>query len=213
MNPEELIGMRSEDLTEDERQSLASLLDASPEAREEAGFADTLGAILRDLAEDEGGPTLEQLTSPRAANGRWLWGAAALMAASFLGFLLLPGGEDVRSRGAPALPAGSVSLAGVASGPGGVRPIEDGRVRANERVVFWVTARVPGSVVISEVGTGVIHPTSGVWEVAAGEHTPGGASPLSWRPDDSERVHAYRVELCDADGACQWDTLQLIWEL
>jgi hypothetical protein len=66
--------------------------------------------------------------------------------------------------------------------------------------------------VITEDGTGTIFPTSGTWQVDAGEHAPGEQQPLTWRPDDDGGAHAYRVELCSADGACISDTLNLHWE-
>ena len=210
MNPEELIGMRSEDLSEAERDALAVLLQDSPEASRYAEFANEMSDILLGLAEEEGGPSLEDIRVPRRAN-RWIWGAAGLLAASALAWLAMPV-DEVRSRGAGALPAGSVVLNAVAEGPEGLRPISDGRVAADERVVFWVTARVPGAIVITEDGSGAVFPTSGTWQVDAGEHAPGGQQPLTWRPDDNGGNHAYLVELCDANGACAADTLNLAWD-
>ena len=202
-DPLERVGLRPEDLTPDERSALAAQVAGDPEAAADHALAEELTALLP--ASVEGAPPLSAIRPRR----RWqapAMGVALAMAAAGLLAVLPAGDGPLRDRGTSTAGV-PVSLGAVAEGPSGTRKLRDGdRVRADERVVFWVDTSAPGDLVLYENGRSIV----GDWSVGAGAHAVGGPTPQSWRPDEGLGPMTYRVERCGPP--CVDATLRLVWE-
>lgn len=177
-----------------------------------------LREAIRELP-GTGGPSFEALlarleqrapeTTPAPANRSLAWLAIpGLLAAAVAAFALLPT-EGVRDRGTATAPA--VHLEAVAESARGVRALRSGdRVAADERVVFRVSTDGPGHLDLHAGAEPIL-----VGPVEAGQHVPGGASPLSWRPDGALRSRRIEATLCPAAterAGCRTDALELWFE-
>lgn len=227
---EELVYLRPEHLTAEEREARAALLAESADARRIAAELDQLRNDLDDLTDE--GPPIERLFArlaegdddveaepaaapdpiPPANNSRyWIGLVVAVAAVLLLVPLLRP--DPYRNKGEGVVTA-RVTLEAVAEGPTGNRPLSAGAlVRPDERVVFFVTATEPGVLRLTEGTTDLL---GAAWRVDAGRHAPGGDPPLSYRPDTPIDGATYGVEWCPdsaafGTSACVSDGMALQW--
>lgn len=162
-------------------------------------LADRLARELPASAHLDGGPTLAQV---RARSRRRRWRppvvAAGLAVAATALFALDMAPPTSRDRGTAGLPDGAVALEAFAEGPDGVRALTGGSptVAPDERVLFRLRAARPGHLALREGSDDgapwVLPPTA----VGAGHHTPGGATPHTWRPDQPLDTATYQALLC-----------------
>jgi hypothetical protein len=205
-------GLRNTDLTAGERARLEQ--DPTLEAAHQADLA-----LGRELAQLRAPPSslvaADILTAGRRpANqptGVFMVSLLAIAAAAALAILVPTGATRDRTTAAGA--PGDVHLEAVVEGPEGNRAVVTGELMTRgERLVFRIRTGASGILTLEEVGTGTIYPRGeSVWEVSSGEHVPGGASPLAWRPDTGSGDRIYRVSLCNSAGACATDELSVRW--
>lgn len=140
--------------------------------------------------------------------------ASVAVAAAVL-LALVP--ASTRDRGLSGAPLVGIDAVALREGYA-LRPLADGAtVSREERVVFMVRTSEAGTATLTEHGLAgevVVWPSSGMWQVDGGEQTPGGSSPLSWRPDGGPGQYRYEASVCsapDAQGACGHASLHLVW--
>ena len=196
MTPD-LIGLRDDDLSPAERAARDELAAQHPV---EVDHARRLAQQLPALAHADGGPTLADLKRQPTAGRGWGPPAALAMAATALlavGFALWPA-DATRYKGAVEYPAGAVQIEAFAEGPDGVRELRGATVtaRPDERVLFRLRAAMPGELQLVERHDGGHHVIVPSHPVAVGDHTPGGATPHTWRPDTQLDQATYTALLC-----------------
>lgn len=201
-----LVGLRPEDLTAEERETLAELL-VDPQHAAEQAFADDLAQLSHTIPPSTSAASiLQQARRPPPSRRSWAtFGGVAAIAATTLAVALL---AQPASR-----PRGST-----ASAPVRLHAVVDGTHRAlgpraaigpKEQVVFQVHTPGPGRVEIREDATTLVHS----WTTRGGSELLGGDRPLAWRPESpapAQRV--YVVRWCpDGGGVCSSDELSLQW--
>jgi len=181
---------------------------------------DTLSALIQALPGASGPPPGVILREARARRPRQRWIRGGVAAAAAVALVVIAPGvmEGTRARGL-ATADGAVRLQAAAEGAGGRRALASGAtIGADEQVVFRLVTSQPGRLRLIERGgaESTLYPPPGVgWEVAVGEHFPGGDAPLAYRPDGrAPGTLAYDAEWCPADGggACVRDHMTLSWE-
>ena len=187
---QDLLGLRPEDLSPDERALLAEDPELGRAHAREAALGDALGRLPAPVSPPSAEQVLARLAAQRAPSPR-AWPAAAagglgLAAAFLLAWLpLAPDEPTQRDRGVAGAP--TLRIQAAAEDPrGALRTVESGgSVAADERVLFRVGTSHAGHLVLRAPDTGEqLMPLDSGWlAVEAGEHRPGGDQPLSWRPD------------------------------
>ena len=221
MSNDDLIGLRSEDLSASEEAAQARLLrDLS--TREEHAAMRSLSVRLHHLPAPDG-PSAESVLAAAAApvpvSGLLRWGGGgvlALAAAAALVVMIQPSDEQ-RNKGVPPTSIVTVSLSAVAEGPAGARPLSEGAlVQPGEWVVFQASVDASGELRLYEDGVRVSLQQQ-PWRVGPGAHFAGPDSPVAYRPDavGAGGLRRYTLELCAGQpgerSSCHTDTLTLRW--
>jgi hypothetical protein len=192
------IGMRPADLDEAERQELKALLGSDLPAARAQKDAEEIAAALRDLPRADG-PSIGRMRArlskrvPVKRPTGVRWGRAGLLAALAALVLIVP--RFVLT-------------------PSGIR---DGSVlldaaTTDGRVVFTVTTKDPGWVVLVQEGRGVVAETGGPQWLARGVHVVGPADGIPVEPGLRGSAPSYRALLCedpedarrDSDRCASW---------
>ena len=148
MDPEPLVGIRHEDLSEEEIDAQAELLASDADLAAEHRDSLQLTASLRGL------PVHRPAFAPprrHTSSRRYAVGAGLLAAAAAL-FIILPGEQEDRDRAVSGGSLGALQLSAAAEGPSGLRPLAQGTtVHEDEWVVFQVQAESAGTLTLTEI--------------------------------------------------------------
>lgn len=210
----ELVGLRTEDIDPALRAARDGLVAVDPEAARDQAFSEEIGELLARDRDHPGTLTADAIRSRARSRRPVGWRSIGAVAAAAALLLWLPIGDTERDKGRIGS-APEVHLSVVVDGPRGPHPLA-GPVRSDESLVFFTTVTQPGQLVIREVGGQTLFGATGSspeWLVPAGEHVPGGDTPLAWRPDHPVRgSRTYEARLCNADGQCAADRVEVVWQ-
>jgi hypothetical protein len=225
-DPWDLLGLRSEDLTDAERFRAQRMTETDPEAAEERFRAVTLASALSNLPNPSKGPTASQVLAKarKPSERRNMAVPLALLVGLVMGSGSILGWQGLPERGPVATPlvsqavAYSVSLEAVALGEDGARRLgQDAVVRPADNVMFRMDAEGPGAVMLTEIdGAGRDRIVFPAVSVNNGEGGKTGVY-LAYKPDYGLGMRSYTAWLCPSHltkpdaKRCQADALTLTW--